>query len=234
MQEALLEQPAPTTAGPVQRRDHRPGRWITGTLVATAVLGATLVGRGLDLLPDLPFAQQTVDRSGPALMLALDDLAEYHAAQGTFQVALDLERDTQWVPSVISGERTTYLATGQVDGIVDFTALRAGAIIASADRRSVTISLPKPRLGEATVDPESSRVVARDRGLLDRLGGAFVDSPTSERALNIAAEQKLARAAAESNLLQRSEENTRAMLTNLARSFGFEEVTVRFDATDGL
>jgi hypothetical protein len=234
MQEARLEQPTPTAAGQVQRRDHRPRSWVTGALVAAAVLGATLVGRGLDLLPDLPFAQQTVDRSGPALMLALDDLAEYHAAQGTFQVTLDLERDTKWVPSVLSGERTTYLATGQVDGIVDFTALGADAVTASADRRSVTISLPKPRLGEATVDPENSRVVARDRGLLDRLGGAFVDSPTSERTLNIAAEQKLARAAAESDLLQRSEENTRALLTSLARSLGFAEVTVRFDATDGL
>lgn len=234
MLEALLTRPVPAAAVPVARRARGPRRWVTGTVVALAVVGVTLVGRGLDFLPDLPFSQQTVDRSGPALMLALDDLAEYHAAEGTFQVIVDVEKDTEWLPPVISGERTTYLATGQVDGLVDFTGLGEGAVTASADRRSVTISLPKARLGEATVDPEGSRVLARDRGIIDRLGGAFADNPTSERELNILAEQKLARAAAESDLLQRSEENTRAMLTGLARSFGFEDVTVRFDAADGL
>lgn len=234
MHEALLARGVQTEGVPTARRAGRPRRWVTGVLVAAAVLGATLFGRGLDLFPDLPFSQQTVDRSGPALMLALDDLAEYHAAQGTFQVIVDLERDTEGLPLVISGERTTYLATGQVDGLVDFTGLSEGAVTASADRRSVLISLPKARLGEATVDPENSRVIARDRGLLDRLGGVLADNPTSERPLNIAAEQKLAQAAAESDLLQRSEDNTRAMLTGLARSFGFEDVTVRFDAAAGL
>lgn len=228
--QGLLEPPA--VHGPSRRRRSRA---LAGAALAAAVvLGGIVAVRGYDLVPDLPFSQQTVDRTGPALMLALEDLAEYHAAQGSFQVAVDIEKDTQWVPSVISGERTTYLASGSVDGIVDFTGLDAGAVTLSEDGRSVVISLPKPRLGEVRIDPANSRVVARDRGLLDRVGGAFVDNPTSEQPLQLAAQEKMARAAAESDLLRRSEDNTRSMLTGLARSLGVEDVTVRFDAADGL
>ncbi len=229
--QALLERPAAVR----DRSARRRFRALAGAALAAAVvLGGTAAVRGFDLLPDLPFSQQTVDRTGPALMLALEDLAEYHAAQGSFQVAVDIEKDTQWLPSVISGERTTYLAGGSVDGIVDFTGLDAGAVTLSEDGRSVVISLPKPRLGEVRIDPANSRVVARDRGLLDRVGGAFVDNPTSEQPLQLAAQEKMARAAAESDLLRRSEDNTRAMLTALAGSLGVEDVTVRFDAADGL
>ena len=229
--QVLLERPA-AGLGTSRRRKLRA---LMGTALAAAVLLAgTVAVRGLDLMPDLPFSQQTVDRTGPALMLALEDLAEYHAAQGSFQVAVDIEKDSQWLPSVISGERTTYLASGSVDGIVDFTGLDAGAVTLSEDGRSVTISLPKPRLGEVRIDPANSRVIARDRGLLDRVGGAFKDNPTSEQQLQLAAQEKMARAAAESDLLRRSEDNTRSMLTGLARSLGVEDVTVRFDAADGL
>ena len=229
--QVLLERPA---AGLGTSRRRRFRAVVGAALAAAVVLAGTVAVRGLDLMPDLPISQQTVDRTGPALMLALEDLAEYHAAQGSFQVAVDIEKDSQWLPSVISGERTTYLASGSVDGIVDFTGLDAGAVTLSEDGRSVTISLPKPRLGEVRIDPANSRVLARDRGLLDRVGGAFEDNPTSEQQLQLAAQEKMARAAAESDLLRRSEDNTRSMLTGLARSLGVEDVTVRFDAADGL
>lgn len=229
--QALLERLGQTHGS---RRLRGPRALAAAAVIGTVVLAGSVVVRGFDLLPDLPFSQQTIDRTAPALLLALEDLAEYHAAEGSFQVIVDVERDTQGLPSVISGERTTYLANGQVDGIVDFTGLDQGAVSLSADGRSVTVSLPSPRLGEAVIDPANSRVIARDRGILDRVGGVFVDSPTSEQALAVAAQEKMMRAAAESDLLERAEDNTRAMLTGLARALGVEDVTVRFDATDGV
>ena len=232
MPTVLAARPAsPPPAGPPSRR----GRAVGVTLVAAGlVLAVALWGRGL--LPDwdLPLEQQTVDRSGPALMLALDDLAEHHAAQGTFQSVVDLERDIRWVPSLVSGERTTYLATGTVDGVVDFSGLGAGAVRTNDDDTAVTITLPRPRLGEPHLDLEQSRVVSRDRGIGDRLAGVFSDDPTSEREVALLAERKLTAAAADSDLLERAEDNTRTLLTELARSFGYQDVTVRFDAADGL
>jgi hypothetical protein len=231
---SLVDRP-PAGAPPARRRG--PALLVTGVLVGLALLAGLLV-RGVDLLPGLPFGSEDVDRSTPALMTSLADLEEYHASTGTFQVVVDLERDTRWVPSLVSGERTTFLATGSVDGsvdgIVDFTGLDAGAVRTSADGRSVTSSLPRARLGPADVDLANSRVLSRDRGLLDRVGGMFSASPTSERQVAALAEDKLAAAAADSALRRQAEANTRAMLTGLASSLGYDDVVVRFDAADGL
>ena len=203
-------------------------------LVVGALLLAALLLRILPGWPSLSFGDEDVDRSTPALLTSLSDLEEYHAATGTFQVVVDVERDTRWLPSLLSGERTIFLATGSVDAVVDFTGLDGSAVSTSADGDRVTISLPPARLDEADVDLPNSRVLSRDRGVLDRVGGVFSDSPTSEREVAALAEDKLDAAAAESELRERAEDNTRAMLEGLARALGYSEVVVRFDAADGL
>lgn len=230
MTNALLTRPTVRAAAP--RRRRRRGLPLA-LVAATAIAGAGLVA-GVDLLPDLPFGRSDVDRSTPVLLTSLADLEEYHAASGTFQVVVDLERDTRWVPSAVSGERTTYLATGSVDAVVDLTDLSGSAVQASADGRSVVVSLPHARLDEADVDLGASRVVARDRGVLDRLGGVLSDSPTSERDVAALAETKLQTAAAESDLRARAESNTRDMITGLASSLGFTDVVVRFVGQDAV
>ncbi len=231
----LLQERNPdvTSARPVQQVRHRRRRLpvrLAAAGIGLAVL-VPLADRAFNILPswDNPFRQEVVDRSTPPLLLALEDLHEYHAATGTFQVVIDLERDTRYVPSVISGERTTFLATGTVDAYVDFTDLGAQRVQTSPDRREVTITLPAPRLGEASVDPDASRVLDRDRGLLDRVGGMFSDNPSAEGELYALAEERLSGAATGSDLLDRAEANTREMLTALARSLGYEEVTVTFE-----
>lgn len=206
---------------------------VVGLVVGLALAGAVLV-RGFDLLPSLPFGSETIDRSTPALLLRLENVSEYRAATGTFQVVVDNERDSRWVPSIFSGERTTFLAAGSVDAVVDFDGLEAEAVTVSDDSRSVVFSLPPARLDAAKVDLQNSRVLSRDRGLLERVGGAFSDNPTSEREVARLAEDKLDAAAAESDLRRRAEENTRTFLTGLAQGLGYVDVDVRFDSPDGL
>ena len=232
---SLLQDRNPDLHTPPKRS---PRRRVPVRLIAAGVGLVVLVplaDRAFDLLPswDNPFQQEVVDRSTPPLMLALEDLDEYHAATGTFQVVLDQERDTPYLPSVISGERTTFLATGTVDAYVDFRDLGTQGVEVSPDRRSVTIALPAPQLGEATVDPDNSRVLASDRGLVERISGVFEDNPSGEGEFYVLAEQRLEDAAADSDLLVRAEDNTRDMLTALARSMGFEQVTVTFAAAPG-
>lgn len=229
----------PTALQDRARQDSSAGRPPTrrrGTaLLAGAVLlgGLAVVGadRALDALPgfDVPFEEQVVDRSRPALLESLADLEDFHAAKGSFQVVVDLERDVRNVPSWIKGERTTYLAVGSVDGLVDFSGLSADAV--QTDGTSATITLPAPRLDEARLDLAESRVLDRDRGVVDRLAGALSDDPTSEREVALAAQDKLVAAAAESDLLERTEASTRAMLTGLAGSLGYDDVTVRFEGS---
>ena len=223
-----FDAPAPPPPAPPHRK------WRTRARLAAGVVMLGLVLLGVDrltgLFPSLsnPFTTEQVDRTGPAVLGALADLHEYRAATGSFQVLIDIEDDTRFVPAFVKGERTLFLATGSVDAGVDFSGLDPSAVTMSADRRSVTINLPAAHLSEPRLDPEQSRVVDRDRGLLDRLGGVFSDSPTGERALQLAAQPRLAAAAAEAGLVQRAQDNTVTMLQGLLGALGFEDVTVTF------
>ncbi len=82
----------------------------------------------------------------------LQDLSQYRAATGTFQIVVDVEHDTPHVPSLIRGERTAFLGIGSVDATVDFTNVGTDRVTVSPDRRSVTIALPASRLAPAVVD----------------------------------------------------------------------------------
>ena len=199
---------------------------VVASIAMLAVLG---MGRLQDLLPNLsnPFASSTVDRSAPAVLAALEDVSQYRAATANYSVIVDLEKDMKFVPSFIKGERTLFLALGSVDASVDFAGLDESSISAADGR--VVVSLPPAELGGAVVDPKRSRVVSRDRGLVDRVGSIFADSPTGERELYLAAQAKLDRAAASDDaLVERAQQNTADMLENLLLPLGFSEVEVTF------
>ncbi len=205
-------------------------------LGVAALLGVALfagAGKLGNFLPDLPnpFHTETVDRTQPALLQSLADLSEYHAATGNFQVIVDTEKDTKFVPSFIRGERTVYVAGGSVDAVVDFSQLDERSIQVSPDRTSVSIVLPAPAVADPTVDAEQSRVVSRDRGVLDRIGSAFSDNPSTEKPLILAAEQKMREAANASDLRAKAEENTRRMLEGMMRALGYSSVSVTFSPT---
>lgn len=216
-------------------RAHRPVGRTAPRLFGSLALAALLVLGVLALagrLPDLnPFATEDKDRSGPVVLKSIARLSEYRAATANLQVVIDVEKDAKYLPDFIKGERTLFVAAGNVDAKVDFRGLKGDAIQVSEDRRSATLTLPAPQLGEARVDPERSRVVTRDRGLLDRAGGIFEDSPTGDRELFLLAERKLLEAArADPTLLRAARRNTTDTLTGLLRGLGFERVTIRFRA----
>ncbi len=232
----LQDRPAAAESAAIPPRPRRrrvPKRLLAaGVGVAVAVPLVSAVGNWIEGWGD-PTEPRVVDRSTAPLLLALDDLAEYHAAEATLQVMIDREIDTRWVPSVISGERVSFLATGTADASVDFEDLDSDAVTLSADGDSATIVLPAPEISDVRIDPENSRVVDRDRGLVERVGSAFAENPSDDSELYALAERQLTAAAAESDVLERAEANTRDMLTTLARSLGVEQVTVEFEEAPG-
>jgi hypothetical protein len=210
-------------------RRRRP---VLGSMVSLVVVGALAVGvlaiagvlTGILDLPD-PFATSTVDRSSPALLERLNNLSSYSAAQARFQQTIDVEDDVSILPSFIAGERTTFVANGTVDAMVDFSTLSTGAVQTRGDG-AVTVTLPEPRLGRAVIDPKTSRVVGRERGLLDRVGGIFSDNPTSEQRFYVLAQDKLGKAARHSRLVQRAERNTTKMLQGFLGRLGYTDVNI--------
>jgi hypothetical protein len=215
----------PSVARPRRRLAKLVGVVAVGGLVALGV------GQVLDVLPDLrnPFGTEEVDRTGPAVLQALQDVSRYEAATGDFQVVVDVEHDAAYLPDAIRGDRTIFLAQGTVDASIDFTGISADAIQVHEDR-SVTVTLPEATLSEARIDPEESRVVARDRGILDRLGAVLSDNPVDDTPLYARAEDRLGQAAAEAGLADRAEANTRRMLDGLMGELGYDDVTVVFES----
>lgn len=187
-------------------------------------------GRAIDLWPKLsnPFASQETDRSQPPLLKSIQDLSRYVAAEGTFQVVIDLERNRAYVPDFLLNERTLLVGSGNVEAYVDFGGIAEGAVTESADGKSVEIKLPQPQLGDPSLDLEASYVFAEERGLINRLGDVFGGDPNRQRDAYRLAEERIGTAARDSGLADRARENTIKMLTGLLRSLGYEDVKINW------
>jgi hypothetical protein len=197
-------------------------------LVAVLLLGIKSVG----LWPQWrnPFAQQQTDRSQPPLLKSIQDLSRYVAAEGNFQVVIDLQKDRKYVPEFLLNQRTLFVGAGSVEAYVDFGKIGDGAVVESADKTSVEVKLPAPQLAEPNLDLDNSYVFAEQRGLLNRLGEVFEGDPNRQREVYKLAEERIAAAARDSGLGERAQENTRKMLEGLLHSLGYQKVTVTYTA----
>ena len=230
--------PSETRRIPTVRRGAT--RWVGSAprrglvrLVGTALvvgLVAVLALIGLRSVFNFPnFGDTEIDRSGPAVLTAMRDLSEYRAASGSYQIVVDVEQDANFLPDVLKGKRVIFLAIGSVDAYVDFRKLDEESVTVSDDRRSVEVTLPRAQLSRPTIDPRQSRVLDRDLGVIDRLGGLFSDDPNpQDQQMYVLAEQKLGEAAKQVGLLEKAEANTKTMLEQLMRSVGFTSVKVSF------
>ncbi|SEE18585.1 DUF4230 domain-containing protein [Streptomyces sp. TLI_105] len=214
---------------PCRTKRRSGGKWRL-VIVALLVLAVALMLIGQFLrIPGLDvFGTQVKDRSGPAVLKAVQDLSRYEGAAGTYQVVVDLEHDARFLPDSIRGTRTLYVASGSVGAYVELGRLGDGTVTVDADRTEATLRLPHARLAAPALDPERSYAVSKQRGLLDRLGDLFSDNPASEQAVNVLAAQRISDAARESGLTSRAERNTTEMLRKLLLGLGFERVTVTY------
>jgi hypothetical protein len=201
-------------------------------ILSAVVLVLVILGAGLQLslLPGLRdvFREETHDRTGPTLLKSIQDMSRYDAASGNFQVVVDLEKDTKYLPDAVRGTRTLYVGAGTVDAYVDLGKIRDEDVKVNKDRTSAALKLPHAALGKPALDPDQSYAVSKQRGLLDRLGDVFSDNPNDERAVQRLAARHIGDAAKKTELTARAEENTTGMLKGLLGSLGFKEVKVTY------
>ncbi|MGW2766810.1 DUF4230 domain-containing protein [Streptomyces sp. NPDC001275] len=215
---------------PPERATRRMPGWAKAVSAVVVVLALLVAGVALAVLPGIKdlFGTETHDRSGPALLKSIQDLSRYDAASGNFQVVVDLEKDSKYLPDAIRGTRTLYVGAGTVDAYVDLGRLGDQDVTVDGDRTSATLRLPHARLGRPALDADHSYAVSKQRGLLDRLGDLFSDNPNSEQAVQRLAVKHIADAAKDSGLTARAETNTTRMLEGLLKSLGFKEVHVTY------
>jgi hypothetical protein len=206
-----------------------PG-WAKAVSAVVLVLVVFFAGIRLSVLPGLKdlFGTETHDRSGPALLESIQDISRYDAASGNFQIVVDLEKDTKYLPDAIRGSRTLYVGAGTVDAYVDLGKVGKNDVTVNDDRTSATLRLPHAQLGKAALDADRSYAVSKQRGLLDRLGDLFSDNPNSEQAVQKLAVRHISEAAKDSELTKRAETNTTTMLKGLLGSLGFKKVEVSY------
>ena len=167
-------------------------------------------------------------KTQPVLLLSIQDLSRYVAAEGNFQVLVDHQENNSVLPDFLYNDRTLFVGIGTVDAYVDFSALGEGAVTVSPDGKSVEIRLPEPSLGKPSLNTKDSYVALQERGAFNRVGDMFGSDPNQQQQLLQLTEQKIAEAAAKSELRERAKKNTQLMLESLLRGLGFERVTITF------
>lgn len=206
-----------------------PG-WAKVLSAVVLVFVLLLAGLRLAVLPGLGdiFGEETHDRSGPALLESIQDMSRYDAASGNFQVVVDLEKDTKYLPDAIKGTRVLYVGAGSVEAYVDLGKVAKDDVAVNEDRTSATLRLPHAALGKPALNPDRSYAVSKQRGIFDRITDLFSDNPNNEQAVQKLAVRHIGDAAKESGLTARAEKNTTDMLQGLLGSLGFTEVTVKY------
>jgi hypothetical protein len=214
----------------VLRRTPKTGTVATVAVAAVAVVALILVLSAIHLLPQLrnPFAQTTTVSSQPALLKSITQLSRYEAANGEFQVVVDLTKREGILPSFLAGSETLFVGQGSVIAYVDFSGLKAPAVQVNANRTAVTVKLPPAQLEPAVLNVSQSYVYAQQQGLFNRVGNFFSGNPNSQQQVYILAQQKIQTAAAASALRTDAQNNTRSMLDSMLNSLGFQHVTVTF------
>ncbi len=214
----------------IKRSARRLPWWIKLPAALVMAMVLILLAGQLRLLPGLDdlFGSETNDRTGPAVLKSLRDMSRYEGAAGSYQVVVDLEKDAKFLPDAIRGTRTLFVASGTASAYVELGGLKQDNVRVDEKRTSATLVLPHAKLAKATIDPDRSYTVSKQRGLLDRLGDLFTDNPGGEQAVNKLAVKHIGDAAKDSGLTARAERNTTAMLEGLLTSLGFEKVTVRY------
>jgi hypothetical protein len=228
----------PNEPGPAPARPRggaaKGAIWLVSVVGAVVILlvGISAVGGWRDWVPSIgnPFQEEVTDRSQPALLRSIRDMSRFTAASGDFQVVIDVERSRRFIPDVIVGERTLFVAAGTVDAYVELESLADDAVTVDEETNSVVITLPPPQLAAPNIDNERSYVFAQQRGAANRLADFFRHDPDQHQQVLRLAEDRIAEAAEASELRQRAAENTSRMLEGMVTSLGFDEVTVEFSS----
>jgi hypothetical protein len=223
----------PSTEGEAESPGRPSGfaRLLIFTAFVFALIVAACLGlRAVHVLPSFsnPFAGKTTDRSQPVLLQSMRDLSRYVAADGTFQVIVDLQQDKNNIPDFLINDRTLFVGSGTVEEYVDFGSLSTDALKVDQTKKTIRITLPPPQQSTAALDMNKSYVVAEERGLFNRIGDAFKNDPNKQQKVYQLAQQRITDAAKSSGLDQRAEANTQRMLESLFTRLGFTSVSVTF------
>ena len=129
------------------------------------------------------------------------------------------ERENRILPRFLTGDRLLLIVHGDVVAGVDLGRLRNDDVLVR--EKVVAIRMPRAEIFSTRIDNTKTSVYSRETGLLAPL------DPNLETEARREAERQLQEAALQDGILRVAEQNARATLNSLLRSFGFENVEIR-------
>jgi hypothetical protein len=161
--------------------------------------------------------------SSPAILRQVQELAELVTIQFVIEKVESLEIPSQNLVGQFLGSenRVLLLAHGNVKAGIDLKQLKASDL--RRDGKTLRLRLPSPRITDAYLDENLTRVIDRKTGLL-----APPDKDL-EQSLRKVAVEDIRRAAREGGILREAEVQARTRLGALLLQIGFEKVQFQLE-----
>lgn len=184
------------------------------------------------------FGDDEPPKAADTTLLSIITTQDLRAATGEFSVPVYFGTEQNgWIkellPDAFDANSGIVLYQGSVDAFVDLSGLTEDDLVIDETSKKVTITLPTPQLSRPNIDPEKSKVMSQNRGVLTRLGELFSESPMQGRTeLDELAVDELTKAAIDSNLTETAQDNAEAFISSLVAELGYDDVTIVFEAPD--
>jgi Protein of unknown function (DUF4230) len=185
----------------------------TGVLVVVVPIGALIAGLCLGRL--LPTSTRPLIANTATVITQIQSLAHLVTVKYVFEKVVVIE-DAKWYGQ----NRLLMVAHGVAKAGVDLQKLKASDIRIRGNRLELT--LPRPQLVDVYLDEGKTEILERTTGVL-RTFDQQMEQDARRQAVE--ALRKSARAA---GILRDAEERTRLQLTAMARTAGFDEISVEF------
>lgn len=193
---------------------NRRSTLLVRAIVTVLAAGAALV-LGLFVGRFLPGAGGRSILNTATVITQIQSLAQLVTVKYVFEKVVVVE-DAKWYGQ----NRLLMVAHGVAKAGVDLQKLRPSDV--KVRGQHLTLSLPRPQLVDVYLDEGKTEVLERSTGIL-RLFDQQMEQDARREAV-----ESIRKAARAAGILRDAEDRTRLQLTALARSAGFEDVTVEF------
>ncbi len=223
--------PAPITE--LNSTDSKPIRrprvfaWVAaifaGAILALIVGGVALVwysGIELKKLGSLFHEgrlQITIDQ--PTVVRQIQQLQRLETVSYTMDKILGGERDYEYLPKFLAGDRLLLVVHGEVIAGVNLGKLQPNDV--SIHGQDVAIHLPSAEIFSTRIDNAKTRVYSRDTGIFT------TPDPNLESEVRQEAERQLQAAALQDGILKAADANAHQTVSNILTGLGFTHVDVQ-------
>jgi hypothetical protein len=192
-------------------------------LTSLAAVGAGTLAVTDALTPPPATTRVVVERITPSLLLAMKDLARLESLEIHVEKVVDLtDRQSRLFGLVESEDALLLVAVGRAAVGVDLAELAEGDVRFDEESKTATMTLPQPKVLDASLDEEATYVHRRDTDLLAKRNEQL------EGKARRAAVEAIEKAASTDEVMARAKASAEKQLTSLARSLGAREVRIRW------